>query len=294
MEATTSEEQCQLHTALRSLLSWYRLAGVDTAVAAVPHDRFRAPSSIEPAATAADRTTEAGVRAPPVDAPRPPSPVPAPAAHAAVGGGNDLRGSTADAEAIARACATLAELRAAVEGFDACALKRTALNTVFADGAEDAPLMAIGEAPGADEDRIGRPFVGASGRLLDRMLAHIDVSRERNVYITNVFFWRPPGNRKPTPVETAQCLPFVRRHIQLKRPRILIALGATAVHALLGIEKGITRLRGRWLIYRDEELGEIPLLPLFHPAYLLRQPQGKALFWRDLLTLRDRMREPGS
>lgn len=287
MEGTMREGQLQ--TALRSLLSWYQLAGVDTTVGALPRDRFpegerrrtatpaaaaacpAAPSrsACEHATASAPARTSAGAR--PQIAP--------------------LRDSAADAEMLARACTTLAELRVAVEGFDACALKRTALHTVFADGAEDAPLMAIGEAPGADEDRIGRPFVGASGKLLDRMLAEIGVSRDRNIYITNVFFWRPPGNRKPTPVETAQCLPFVRRHIRLKSPRILIALGATAVHALLGIDKGITRLRGRWLTYHDDELGEIPLLPVFHPAYLLRQPQGKAQFWRDLLTLRDKLRE---
>ncbi len=292
MEGTV--RQGQWSTALRSLLSWYRLAGVDAAIESVPCNRLAETGP------AARNASSSAIIAPPPGPPRHTPPEAVPAASRAPASEKDaldrvsppdLRDSASDAETIARNCATLDELRAAVEGFDACALKRTALNTVFADGAEDAPLMAIGEAPGADEDRLGRPFVGASGKLLDRMFAHIDVSRDRNVYITNVFFWRPPGNRKPTPVETAQCLPFVRRHIQIKRPRILIALGATAVHALLGIEKGITRLRGRWLIYHDEELGEIPLLPLFHPAYLLRQPQAKALFWRDLLKLRDRMRE---
>ncbi|RMF13084.1 MAG: uracil-DNA glycosylase [Alphaproteobacteria bacterium] len=285
----------QLQTALRSLLSWYRLAGVDTPVSSMPRDRLveHMPATPSSAATNHSRVKIGPMATAPV-APSGPDPVPGSSSGPAVPEETlpaALRDSAADAETIAAACRTLAELRAAVEGFDACALKRTALHTVFADGAEDAPLMAIGEAPGADEDRIGRPFVGASGKLLDRMLAEIGVSRDRNIYITNVFFWRPPGNRKPTPVETAQCLPFVRRHIRLKRPRILIALGATAVQALLGIDKGITRLRGRWLTYHDDELGEVPLLPVFHPAYLLRQPQGKAQFWRDLLTLRDKLQE---
>lgn len=180
-----------------------------------------------------------------------------------------------------------------MRAFEGCALKRTAINTVFADGARDAPIMAIGEAPGAEEDQQGKPFVGASGRLLDRMIAWVGLERARNFYITNVLFWRPPGNRKPTPAETQACLPFVRRHITLKRPRIIITLGGTAAQLLLQRKEGVMRLRGRWFAYEDPELGSIPLLPLFHPAYLLRQPQAKALFWRDLLVLADRMAELG-
>ena len=153
--------------------------------------------------------------------------------------------------------------------------------------------MAIGEAPGAEEDQQGKPFVGASGRLLDRMIAWIGLERSRNFYITNVLFWRPPGNRKPTPAETQACLPFVRRHITLKRPQIIVTLGGTAAQLLLQRKEGVMRLRGRWFAYVDPELGSIPLLPLFHPAYLLRQPQAKALFWRDLLALGDRMAELG-
>src|SRR5487761_427962 len=152
----------------------------------------------------------------------------------------------ASAKALADAATDLAALRVAVESFDGCSLRRTATHTVFADGSPAARLMLIGEAPGADEDRIGLPFVGRSGQLLDRMLATIGVRRSENAYITNVLFWRPPGNRKPTPEETAICLPFVWRHIALKRPEILVLCGGTATATLLNRNDGITRLRGRW------------------------------------------------
>ncbi len=192
-----------------------------------------------------------------------------------------------------RAMRTLEEVEAYVRNTVLIPIDRTRMNPVFADGNPHADLMVIGEAPGADEDRQGKPFVGASGRLLDRMIAWIGLERSRNFYITNVLFWRPPGNRKPTPAETQACLPFVRRHITLKRPQIIVTLGGTAAQLLLQRKEGVMRLRGRWFAYVDPELGSIPLLPLFHPAYLLRQPQAKALFWRDLLALGDRMAELG-
>src|SRR5690606_40495524 len=152
--------------------------------------------------------------------------------------------------------------------FDACALKHTATNLVFGDGSPEAALMCVGEAPGADEDRAGRPFVGVSGQLLDRMLASIGYDRSR-ARIANILPWRPPGNRKPTAAETAMCLPFIRRQIELVRPQVLLLLGGTAVANLLGRTEGIQKLRGRWQTYRTAD-GEIPVMPTFHPAFLLR------------------------
>jgi DNA polymerase len=185
-----------------------------------------------------------------------------------------------------------------VTAFDGCALKRTATTTVFADGVPAARLMFVGEAPGADEDRIGRPFVGASGQLLDRMLSFIGVSRATNFYITNIAFWRPPGNREPSSEEVALCLPFVHRHIELARPSVLVCLGGPAAKTLLGRVEGITRLRGRWFDFRTPGMAErgepaIATLATFHPAYLLRTPAAKREAWRDLLALKSRLVEAG-
>jgi uracil-DNA glycosylase len=158
---------------------------------------------------------------------------------------------------------------------------------VFADGNPKAKVMLVGEAPGADEDRLGLPFVGVSGQLLDRMMATIGLDRT-SFYITNVCFWRPPGNRKPTDLELAAQKPFVERHIELVAPEVLILVGAAAAQGLLGTTEGITRLRGRWFQYRLGEAGRtIPAMPIFHPAYLLRQPAQKRETWRDLLKVRE-------
>ncbi len=180
-------------------------------------------------------------------------------------------------------------MAALVDGFDGCALKRTATNTVFADGNPAAPVMIVGEAPGAEEDRTGRPFVGRAGQLLDRMLAAIGLDRQ-SVLITNVVYWRPPGNRTPTSAEIAACLPFVLRHIALTRPQILVLAGATAAGALLPPGQGITRLRGRWFDLAVPGLDRpVPTLPMFHPSFLLRAPERKREAWRDLLALRARL-----
>jgi uracil-DNA glycosylase family 4 len=162
---------------------------------------------------------------------------------------------------------------------------------VFADGAPDARIMMVGEGPGGDEDRIGRPFVGRAGQLLDRMLAAIELDR-RQVYIANVVPWRPPGNRTPTLQETAICLPFIRRQIELVAPKILVCLGASSAQTLLGLKEGITRTRGQWFDYPLGE-GTIKALPMLHPAYLLRQPAQKRAAWRDLRTLAKALREIG-
>lgn len=192
-----------------------------------------------------------------------------------------------DAARLAAGAKTLEELLAAIENFEGCPVKATANRTVIFDGNPDSRVMLIGEAPGAEEDRQGKPFVGAAGHLLDRMLAAIGLDRE-HVYISNVFFWRPPGNRTPTPQEIAVCQPFVRRHVELVRPKALLALGGVSAKALFETEAGITRLRGQW---KDLQFGEVsvPTLASFHPAYLLRQPAQKRLSWEDLLAFKDRI-----
>jgi len=192
------------------------------------------------------------------------------------------------AMAAAGAANSLAELKAAMEAFEGCALKCTASNTVFADGVAEGRVMLIGEAPGRDEDRIGKPFVGRAGQLLDKMLASIGLDRQKNAYITNVINWRPPDNRDPSPEEAAACLPFLRRHIELAQPKVIILLGAVAARHVVGVSDGIMKLRGRWMDYR---VGDrmVPLMPTLHPAYLLRQPAHKKLAWRDLQAVRARM-----
>jgi uracil-DNA glycosylase family 4 len=184
----------------------------------------------------------------------------------------------------ARSAATLDDLRALLEKFEGCALRATATQLVFADGNPQSRVMFVGEAPGHDEDVIGRPFVGRSGKLLDLMMAAIGLDRGQ-VYIANVVPWRPPGNRTPTPQETAICLPFIRRQIELANPDILVCLGGPAMQTLLGIKDGITRARGRWYPF-DTGSREIRALATFHPAFLLRSPLQKRFAWRDFLALK--------
>ncbi|MBR0674504.1 uracil-DNA glycosylase, partial [Neoroseomonas soli] len=195
--------------------------------------------------------------------------------------------AAARAAQAAAAAADLPALRDAIAAFDGSALRDTATNLVFADGAPDNRLMLIGEAPGAEEDRLGRPFVGQSGQLLDRMFASIGLRREEGgFYITNILPWRPPGNRTPTDAEINLFLPFVMRHIALARPRHLVLLGGVSAKTLLRAKDGITRLRGRWHRVAVEGLGEVPALATLHPAYLLRTPAAKRDAWTDLLLLR--------
>jgi DNA polymerase len=176
-------------------------------------------------------------------------------------------------------------LRAALDRFDGCALRLTAKQLVFADGNPQARVMLVGEAPGAEEDREGLPFVGRAGKLLDRMLAAIELDR-RAVYIANIVPWRPPGNRTPTPQEAATCMPFIRRQIELANPDVLVCLGGPATQTLLGVKEGITRVRGRWFDY-DTGTRATRALATFHPAYLLRSPGAKRLAWRDFLAIRN-------
>ena len=199
----------------------------------------------------------------------------------------------AHAQALAARANTVEELRATVEDFDGCPLKETAINTVFADGVPDSGLMFLGEAPGSDEDRSGKPFVGPTGQFLDVMLGHIGVSRSSNAYLSNVVSWRPPGNRRPNPVELASCLPFTRRHIELVRPRVLVLLGGLALQNLIDPSLKITRARGTWMRYELADGTTVPVLPMLHPAYLARVPLAKSETWRDLLSLKAKLRELG-
>jgi len=259
---------------LAELLRWYLAAGADEAIGDAPVDRFTAVAA-------------------PLQATRKPQPTQTTVAPAAPSiAASAPSAATASARSIAAAAMDLAQLEAAVKAFDGCPLKKTATNTVFADGDPSGGLMIIGEAPGADEDRIGRPFVGRSGQLLDRMLAAIGIDRNR-AYITNILYWRPPGNRKPTSEEVAICLPFVMRHIALTAPRVVVLSGGTSTSAVLGRAEGITRLRGRWFDLKVEGLEKsVPALATYHPSFLLRAPARKGEVWRDMLSLQSKLEEP--
>lgn len=259
--------------ALVEALAFQLELGADEAIGEAPLDRFA-------------ESAAAGRPAPAAPAPPPARP----AAHAMLPAApaRPSEGESQEAAELAQAATTLAELAEAMRRFEGSPLRLGARNLVFSDGVPGARVMVIGEAPGGDEDRVGRPFVGRAGQLLDRMLVAIGLSRtapalEDAVYITNILPWRPPGNRTPTDSEVLQFLPFVIRHIELAGPDFILALGGTAAKALLETSAGIKRLRGRWV--RHEATG-LPLLPSFHPAYLLRQPADKRLAWRDLLSLR--------
>ncbi len=188
------------------------------------------------------------------------------------------------ARALAEAACDLETLQTVMANFDGCTLRRTATQLVFADGVPGSRVMFVGEAPGADEDRIGRPFVGRAGQLLDRMLNAIGLDRQK-VYIANVVPWRPPGNRTPTPQETQTCLPFIQQQIHLANPEFLVCLGASAARTLLGVEGGIMRARGSWFDYPHQVGREIRALAMLHPAFLLRQPAHKQFAWADMRAL---------
>lgn len=190
----------------------------------------------------------------------------------------------ADAKSAASGAKSLPALQAALQGFEHCSLKRGARNLVFSDGQAGARVMIIGEAPGRDEDIQGKPFVGRAGQLLDKMLAAIDLNRDSNVYITNVLPWRPPQNRDPEAAEIAMMLPFLEKHVALAQPDILVLMGNISCQAVLG-RRGITRMRGKW----DQAFGK-PVMPMFHPAFLLRQPNQKRQAWADLLALKARLK----
>jgi DNA polymerase len=246
----------QATAAARALSAWWDLAGVTL-------EDAPAPAPAAPAIPRAPALARPGGRMPSVTITAQPA--------------NGAR-------AAAAAARTIAELAAAVAAFDGCALKQTARNTVFSDGVAESEVLLLGEAPGKDEDEQGLPFVGRSGQLLDRMVAAAGLSRKRNLLISNVIYWRPPGNRPPTPAELALCLPFAERLVALHRPKLLVLAGSAAAKAMLKRDDGVTKLRGRRLKLEIEG-APVNVLVMLHPAYLLRRPQEKRLAWADMLKL---------
>lgn len=277
---------------LLDIALFYAEAGVDEAIGELPVDRTVAPppkpvvkqqpgAAVPPAAAAAPAQASLGSSVQAALAARAPQPV-------------SLTAQAAESAATsaARACSTVAELEAAIRAFEGCALKATATNTVIARGNPQAPLMIVGEAPGRDEDAQGLPFVGESGQLLDKMLKAIGRD-ESNVYISNLLFWRPPGNRDPSTEEIVACRPFIERLIELVQPKVLICTGKFSTATLLGTTQGITRIRGRWHDYKRGDV-TVPAMPMLHPAYLLRQPGVKREAWRDMLELAAKLEELGA
>jgi DNA polymerase len=254
---------------LKQLLAFYLEAGVDCALADEPVNRLAELEPV-PAAPPRELAPPRVQREVPVAAPAVPRSEITLAPDAAV----------ASAREAARTAPTLDALRTLLANFDGCALKHTATKLVFADGNPQARVMFVGEAPGRDEDIEGLPFVGRSGKLLDRMIAAIGLDRSK-AYIANVIPWRPPGNRTPTPQETQVCLPFIQRQIELVNPDVLVTLGNPSTQALLGTREGIMRTRGKWSDY-DTGTRTIRAIATFHPAYLLRSPSYKRMSWQDL------------
>lgn len=262
--------------AARELLDFYLEAGVDALVGEAPVDRFAAtePAALPP------RPPQPVTLPPNLEIKGRTSPAIAPSAHDE---------ATMAAREAARSAKTLDELRAILDKFDGCGLKASATQMVFGDGNSKARVMFVGEAPGRDEDIEGLPFVGRSGKLLDRMLAAIGLDRT-SVYIANVVPWRPPGNRTPTPQETQICLPFILRQIELADPDVLVCMGNPSAQTLLGIKEGITKTRGRWFTFNTGKR-DIRAMPTFHPAFLLRSPLQKRFAWRDFLAIKKALNE---
>jgi DNA polymerase len=267
---------------VQQLLAFYLEAGVDCALTDEPLNRLADPD-VAPAPAQAEPREAAAPRAfmplPAVAAPRADAVL---APEAAI----------ISAREAARTAPTLEALRALLENFDGCALKHTATRLVFADGNPQSRIMFVGEAPGRDEDIEGLPFVGRSGKLLDRMIAAIGLDRS-SAYIANVIPWRPPGNRTPTPQETQICLPFIRRQIELVNPDVLVTLGNPSTQTLLGTREGIMRTRGKWFDY-DTGSRAIRAIATFHPAYLLRSPSYKRMSWQDLRAIAKALEQQSS
>ncbi len=254
---------------LNALLAWHVAMGADEAVELEPVDRFLVP---EPAVVNTKQKQER----------KGPTPIQARPAKPAIGAGIEA------AQKAAAACNTIEELQAALQAFDGGMLKRSSKNTVFADGNVDADLMIIGEAPGAEEDRTGKPFMGPNGAMLEKMLTAIGLKREEHVYLSDVLPWRPLGNTKPDESVTAMCLPFLQKHIILAKPKYLLLMGAVSAQTVLGSKEGISRLRGKW---KDIEIGgqTFAAMATYHPSYLHSQPQMKGATWRDLLAVKERL-----
>jgi uracil-DNA glycosylase len=280
------------------LLEWYAAMGVDEAIADAPCDWFslsQTPARAQPPMTTPIRTTAAPpgmTAAPPRATPplpsglRPPGPSPARVAPTPPGvSAASPDQAVMEAREEARKAATLQDVEQALARFEGCPLKKTAKTMCFARGNPQAQLMIIGEAPGRDEDVAGKPLVGRAGKLLDKMLAAINI-QENDVYITNVVYWRPPGNRTPTPQEIQTCQPFLERQIELVAPQILVFAGGSAAKQFLGATEGILKMRGKWRTYGAAGGKQIRCMATLHPAYLLRSPAHKRLAWRDLLAIR--------
>lgn len=271
----------------RALLTWYLDAGVDETIGEQPVNRYAAlqksqgPFQVQAPVPGVADQPQAPLQQAPFKAPN--------SQQLSQNGQNDS--IVENVYALAKAAESIDDLRAALEKFEGCALQKTATNLVFTDGNPKARLMMVGEAPGAEEDRQGVPFVGPSGKLVDQMLASIGLDREQ-VLISNTVFWRPPGNRSPTTQEITICLPFLERLIELVDPEILVPVGGPASTTLLAQQKGITKLRGNWFSYASSRMASpIPATPLLHPAYLLRSPAQKREVWKDLLAIRQKLDE---
>ncbi len=275
------------NTELARLLDWQIISGADEAIGDAPIDRYASSAQFSaPVASARVAAPSEPIATPQSASPQPFQPVRSPEPKLVPR--NQIEQT---ARELAQAAKSLAELRDAFEAFDGCPLKETATNFVFSDGNPESALMLIGEAPGAEEDRRGIPFIGPAGQLLDRMLAAIGLDRS-SVYITNILPWRPPGNRNPTDGEISACLPFIERHIELVAPRILVPVGGISAKSLLNTREGIMKTRGRWFKYASPTM-ETPIAarPILHPAYLLRSPAQKRETWSDLLAIGERLSE---
>jgi DNA polymerase len=263
---------------LQAILNWYVDAGITVAVGDVPHSLY------------ANNVAEDDVRSmisPPEIVLKAPLSNLTQVSPSQILDANPMKKLIpSTGNLLAQQCQTLDDLRQALQEYNDCPLKFTATNLVFSDGNPNAKVMVIGEAPGAEEDIQGKPFVGLSGQLLDRMFATIGLSRQSNLYIANISPWRPPANRQPTSQEIAQCLPFVQRHIELINPQVLILVGGVSAKAVLNTNEGIMRLRGSWQNYTSPGLAApIKCIATFHPAFLLRSPGQKAQVWQDLLLI---------
>lgn len=278
---------------IADLLAFYASVGVDEALEDQPVNRFAevAPKPMERAA-ASSGDIAAPQRSTNMSRPEPGGRSSAPPVARPTSATVPDEAQAALARQLATTATTLDELRQHMAAFEGCNLKATAKSLVFADGNPDAAVMLVGEAPGRDEDIEGLPFVGRSGRLLDRMLAAIGLDRT-SVYIANVIPWRPPGNRTPTPHETEICRPFIERQIELVNPKVLINLGGPSAKTLLNTSEGILRLRGNWRAHTTASGIAIPAMPTLHPAYLLRTPSHKKLAWRDFLEVKAKLRALG-
>ena len=264
--------------ALNALTEWWEDMGVD-----VDHTELKALSALQPTQTQQAAPAQTASPAP---------------QHAAVPTQKPRRNKSktledwiAEATTLAAAAPDLPALKAAIESFEGCELKKLCERTVIYDGTLGAPVMVLGEGPGGQEDRLGIPFVGKAGQLLDRMLAAIDLDRKTNTFISNVNYWRPPGNRNPDPDELAVCRPFVDRMVDIAQPKLIIAAGGVAVKSLLDSKQGIMKLRGKEQPFTTPAGTSVPMIPMLHPAYLLRRPEDKSRAWRDLLLVKARLEE---